>query len=139
MSWIGFALLSAIGAALVAVFGKIGIKHVDTTLATTVRAVIMAVFLVVVAALLGKGKLLGTIDRHALVYIILSGVAGALSWIGYFMALRLGPTSAVAAIDRTSVVMVFILATVFLSEKFTWGHAAGALLVALGAILMSLK
>lgn len=137
--WIWYAVLSAAAAALVAIFGKLGVSKIDTTLATSVRAVIMAVFLVLVSSALGKAKLLGTIDRQALLYIVLSGIAGALSWLAYFLALRHGPASAVAAIDRTSVVFVFILAVLFLAEKFTWVHAAGAFFVVGGAILLSLK
>ena len=75
-TWILLALLSAASAALVAIFGKIGIQHVDTTLATAVRAVIMAVVLVAVSFSLGKWKLLDTLDNKALVYIALSGLAG---------------------------------------------------------------
>ncbi len=140
-NWIIYALLSALFAALVAVFGKIGIsKNIDTTLATTVRAVIMAVFLVAVSAGLGKSNLLGAItgDNRALVFIAFSGIAGALSWLFYFLALNTGPASAVAALDRTSVVFVFLLAVLFLSEKFVWKSALGAAVVVLVAILMIL-
>ncbi len=139
MSWIVYALLSAAFAALVAIFGKIGISKVDTTLATTVRAIIMALFFIIVALILNKEKLIGTIDRHAFLFILLSGLAGAVSWLFYFLALKNGPTSAVAAIDRTSVAIVFILAVLFLGEKFHLRSAAGAVLVVAGAILMSLK
>ncbi|MBI5405161.1 MAG: EamA family transporter [Candidatus Kerfeldbacteria bacterium] len=139
MTWSFYAVLSAAFAALVAVFGKIGISKVDTTLATTIRALIMAGFFVIVALAMSKGKLIGTIDRHALLFIVLSGLAGALSWLFYFMALKAGPTSAVAAIDRTSVAIVFILAVLFLGEKFQLRTAAGAMLVVGGAILMTLK
>src|SRR5687767_13194455 len=106
MGWIFFALLAAAFAALVAVFGKIGIQNVDSTLATTVRAVIMAAFLAIVAGVLGKAKLLSTIDNRALTFIALSGIAGALSWLAYFVALKTGPAPAVAPLDRLSVVFV---------------------------------
>lgn len=138
-SWIIFAILSAVSAALVAVFGKIGIANLDSTLATTVRAVIMAVFLVFVALLLGKAPLLHTINSKALLFIILSGIAGALSWLFYFFALRMGPASGVAALDRLSVVFVLILALLFLGEHLTWKSGLGAALLTIGAILMSLK
>ena len=136
--WILYSLLSAISAGAVAIFGKIGISKVDSTLATTVRAIIMAIFLVSTCLALGKFNLIKTIDNKALLFITLSGIAGAISWIFYFLALKNGPTSAVSAIDKTSVVFVFIFAIFFLSEKFTWLKALGALLVALGAIAMSL-
>lgn len=139
MHWVLYAILSAVTAAAVAIFGKIGISKIDTTLATTVRAVIMAVFFIIVALSLNKEKLLGTIDRHAFLFIALSGLAGAISWLFYFLALKNGPASGVAALDRTSVAMVFILALLFLGEKFHMRSAIGAVLVVGGAILMSLK
>ncbi len=137
MTWIPYAVGSAFFAALVAIFGKIGISKVDTTLATTVRAVMMATFLVIVAAALQKSKLLGTIDRRALLFIVLSGLAGAISWLFYFFALKNGPASGVAAIDRTSVAIVFVLALLLLGEKFHPATAVGAVLVVIGAVLMS--
>lgn len=139
MSWIVYALLSAVAAAMVAIFGKIGISKVDSTLATSVRAVVMAILLVLFALMLHKEKLIGTIDRHALLFIVLSGAAGAASWLFYFFALKNGPVNGVAALDRTSVVMVFLLALLFLGQKFEWRTALGAVFVVGGAILMSLK
>lgn len=137
-TWIFYALGSAVSAGLVAIFGKIGISKVDSTLATTVRAIIMAVFLACVCIGFGKWNLVKTIDNKAFLYIALSGIAGAVSWLFYFFALKNGPTSAVAAIDKTSIVFVFVFATFFLADKFTWLKALGAVLVALGAIVMSL-
>ncbi|MEX2033452.1 MAG: EamA family transporter [Candidatus Colwellbacteria bacterium] len=137
--WIIYALLAAAFAALVAIFGKIGLANIDTTLATTVRAVIMAGFLIIVSLFLGKSSLLGGITSKPLFFIAASGVAGALSWLFYFSALKHGPASAVAALDRLSVVFVLILAILFLGEHFTWKSALGATLVTAGAILMSIR
>lgn len=138
-AWILFAILSAAFAALVAIFGKIGISGLDSTLATTVRAVIMAIFLVAVSLLLGKARLLDTISSKALLFIIFSGIAGAVSWLFYFLALKFGPTSGVAALDRLSVVFVLILAVLFLGESLTWKSGIGAAMLTAGAILMSIK
>lgn len=138
-TWIIFALLSAFFAALVAIFGKIGIQQVDSTLATTVRSVVMAGFLVITSLILGKASLIGTIDKKALLYIVLSGIAGALSWIAYFIALKQGPATPVAALDRTSVVFVLLFSVLFLSEQLTWRTGLGAAFVALGAALMVIK
>jgi len=137
-SWIFYAICSALFASLVAIFGKIGLRDVDSTLATTVRAVVMAAFLIGVSFALGKSSLLGTIGNKTFLFIVFSGIAGALSWLFYFFALKYGPASGVAAIDRTSVVFVLVLAVLFLGESLTWKSVSGALLVALGAILMSL-
>jgi transporter family protein len=135
--WIVYALLAAFFAALVAIFGKIGVRDVDTTLATAVRAVIMAVFLGAAAALLGKLGGLDEIPGRAFVFIVLSGLAGAASWLFYFLALKHGPATGVAALDRLSVVLVFVLAVVFLGEALTWKAALGAVLVVAGAILLT--
>ncbi len=138
MSWIIFALLSAITAALVAIFGKIGVSGIDTTLATTVRAIIMALFLIIVSFTLGKFQFLNTINNKALGYIVLAGISGALSWLFYFLALKFGPASGVAALDRLSVVFVLIFSVLFLAEKLTAYKLLGAILITLGAILMIL-
>lgn len=137
--WVIFAILSAVFAALVAIFGKVGISGIDTTLATTIRAIIMAVFLVLLTLIFGKFEHLNTFGSKAMVFIVLSGIAGALSWLFYFFALKNGPASGVAALDRLSVVFVLIFAVLFLSEKFGVKSLLGVVLFALGAILMSLN
>lgn len=133
--WIILAVLSAFFAALVAIFGKIGLTKIEPTLATAVRAVVMTAFLAVVV--LADRKMLNGLsqfDTKAWVFIILSGVAGALSWLSYFTALKLGPVSSVAALDRTSLVFVFILALLFLGEEFSLKVAIGVILMTIGAI-----
>lgn len=138
MQWILYALLSAVFASMVAIFGKIGLKDVDSTLATTIRALVMAVFLLVVSLSLGKAPLLTTFDSKTVGYIALSGIVGALSWLFYFFALKHGPASAVASLDRLSIVFVFVFAIIILGETFTWMKLGGILLIALGAVLMIL-
>lgn len=131
-----FALIGAGFAALVAIFAKIGLEGVDTTFATTLRAIVMAVFLIVVALSLGKFDLGNLPPGKALFFIALSGIAGALSWLAMFAALKLGPAPGVSAIDRTSVIFVLIFSILFLGTQFTWKAAFGALLIAAGAILL---
>lgn len=138
MQWVIYALGSAGFAALVAILGKIGLKSVDSTLATTVRAVVMALFLVGVALSLGKFSQLHTITSKPLLFIILSGVAGALSWLCYFYAIKVGPVHGVVGIDKLSVPFAIILAALFLSEALTLKTSLGALLIALGALLVAL-
>lgn len=103
-NWFFYALGSAVFAALVAIFGKIGLKDIDSTLATTIRASVMALFLVIVALSLKKFSGIETLYGKPIIFIILSGIAGALSWLLYFFAIKTGPVSGVVAIDRTSVV-----------------------------------
>ena len=138
--WIFYALLSALTAALVAIFAKAGLREVDPTLATTLRSLIMAAFLLLVSWGLGKFQDFSISGLHikAWGFLILAGLAGASSWLFYFLALKEGRASAVVAIDRLSIVFVILLATVFLSETLTWRTITGGLLVVLGAIMISL-
>lgn len=143
--WILFASLSAITAALVAIFGKLGLSQsINPTIATTVRSIIMAVFLVTTVGVLISIKKLDGFSLSAFgardwLLIILSGVAGALSWLFYFVALKQGPASSVAAVDRLSVVFVVLLATIFLGESLGWKAFLGAGIMMLGAFLITLK
>ena len=139
--WILFALLSASTAALVAIFGKLGLKQADPTLATTLRGLIMAACLVCVSLVLGKfhGFTTATLSGRDWALLVLAALSGAFSWLFYFVALQAGPATAVAAIDRLSLVMVVVLATLFLGEVWTWRLGLGALLMVGGAILVSWK
>jgi len=136
--WLLYALLSAVFAALVAIFGKIGLGKIDTTLATTVRAAVMFLLLLAAALAMGKMSGIGSIRGRAALYIILSGMAGAASWLCYFLALKLGRASHVAAVDRFSVVLVIIMAALFLGEKAAWKDWVGVGLLTVGAILIAL-
>jgi bacterial/archaeal transporter family protein len=140
-TWLIYALLSAVFAALVAIFGKVGLQGLDSTTATAVRAVVMAIFLVAVVLVLGKGNLVGAIagNSDAMKFIVLSGVAGALSWLFYFLALQKGTVSQVVPVDRSSVVFALLLAFMFLGEKLSLQSAAGAALIVIGAILVALS
>lgn len=134
--WLLFAILSALFASMVAILGKIGIAGIDSTLATTIRAVIMAAFLVMVSLFLGKLELIGAVGARPLKFIILSGIAGALSWLFYFSALKFGLASRVATVDRLSVIFVVLLAAVFLGESLTLKSIIGVSLLTIGAIIM---
>ncbi len=137
--WVFLAILSSLTAALVAIFGKLGLKHIDTTLATTIRSLVMAVFLLSTSLILGKWHSFNSqhLSTKDWLLIILSGVAGALSWLFYFLALKKGAAAGVAAIDRLSVIWVVMLAALFLGEKFGWRGALGSILMVLGAVLIS--
>lgn len=138
--WLVFALLSAATASLVAIFGKIGLQGIDTNTATAVRAVIMALFLLGVVIAQGKiaqvSMVLG--NSKALLFIVLSGMAGAISWLFYFLALKLGKVYQVAPIDRLSMVFAMVLAGIILEEKVSLKAAIGAALMVLGAIFITL-
>jgi transporter family protein len=138
LSWLALSLLSAFFAALVAIFGKLGIEKTDTTLATMVRAGFMLLALFLVSSATGKLSGLAAIGRKEMLFIALAGLAGALSWICYFAALRLGKATNVAVVDRLSVVFVLVFAAAFLGEKMAWKSILGVLLMLGGAILVAL-
>ena len=139
--WLIYAFFSSITAALVAIFAKIGLKDIDSTLATTIRAIIMALFLFVVSFSLKKfeGFSINSLSSRDWLLIILAGISGALSWLVYFLALKYGLVSKVVAIDRMSLGFAIILAALFLGEALGWKSVLGAALMVLGAILITLK
>jgi len=136
-NWVVLGLLSAAFAALVAIFGKIGLSNVDSITATAVRSVIMAIVVVAAVVLTGRTSYLGQIQGNALLWIALSGAAGAASWMAYFAAIQIGQTSGVAALDRLSIVFVVVLAGLFLGEGFSWEKLVGAGLITAGALLIA--
>ncbi|MFQ0994522.1 EamA family transporter [Gilliamella sp. BG2] len=139
-AWLIYALLSAITAASVAILGKIGLQHLDANTATAIRAVVMAIFLVGVVVVQGKLNLINTFfnDKKALLIIALSGIAGALSWLFYFMAIKEGKVSQVAPIDKLSVVFAVVFAAVLFGEKISLLAGIGVAMIAAGAILVAL-
>lgn len=139
--WLLYALLSAIFAAGVAIVAKLGLKNIDSTLATTIRSLVMAGFLIVVSFSLKKfqGFNFNSLSHKDWLLIIASGIFGAMSWLFYFFALKNGPVIPVAAIDKLSLAFVAILALLFLGEGFSIKVLAGVLLMVIGAVLISIK
>jgi transporter family protein len=136
MSWIGWALLSAVFAATTALLAKVGVAHVDSNLATAIRTSVVVVFAWGIALALGKHGELRQLDRRTCLFLALSGLATGLSWLCYFRALQLGPASRVAPLDKLSVPLVMVFAWLLLGEKLTAGAIAGGLLIAAGAVVM---
>ena len=137
MGWLGYAALSAVLAGLVAIFGKMGVRGIDNTVATTVRAAIMFVFLLSVALARGSLGTVRDIDRRALLFIALSGLAGAGSWLCYFRALQLGDALRVAPIDRLSGAVTLVLAVLLLHERAPLGAWLGTALMVAGAVIVA--
>ncbi|ARC83571.1 eamA-like transporter family protein [Clostridium argentinense CDC 2741] len=139
--WIVYSLLSAIFAALVAIFGKIGLAKLDANSATAIRAIVMAIFTTLVVFFQGKFSEVSKIleDKRALLFIVFSGIAGALSWIFYFTAIKTGKVAEVSVLDKTSAVMAAILAFLILGEKINKTSILGLALMTIGAILVVLK
>jgi len=135
MWWI-YALLSALFAALTAIFAKIGIKSVDTDLATAIRTVIILILAWGIALFKGSISTINILTRQNILFLCLSGIATGLSWIFYFKALQLGKVSQVAPVDKMSVAIAIILAVVFLGEPLTMKAAIGSLLIIAGTFIL---
>ena len=138
MTWVGWALLSAVFAAATALLAKVGVAHVDSNLATAVRTTVVVAFAWGIALALGKHNELRALDRRTLLFLTLSGLATGLSWLCYFRALHLGPASRVAPLDKLSVPLVMIFAWLMLGEKLTAPALIGGLLITAGAVVMVL-
>lgn len=137
-SYIFYAILSAFFASLVAIFGKIGIKGVDSNLAVAIRTVIIVGFAWIIVFIQGNASEIFKISKFSYTFIILSAIATGLSWLFYYKALQLGEASRVAPIDKLSVALTVIMAFVFLGEKATPGNVIGGVLVASGVLVTAL-
>jgi len=137
MWWI-YALLSAVFAALTAIFAKIGIKGVDTNLATAIRTVVIVILAWAIVLFKGNPNING-LSKTNWTFLVLSGVATGLSWIFYFKALQIGKVEQVAPLDKLSVPLAIILATIFLGEKLTLKDSIGALLIISGTFVLIFK
>lgn len=138
MSWISYALLSAFFAALTAILAKIGIKDVNSNLATAIRTVVILAFAWGIVWYQGTVKQLFTLSRFSLIFLVLSGFATGASWLFYFRALQMGNASQVAPIDKLSIVITVLLSAVILQEHLTPFVIIGVLLMAAGAVFVSL-
>lgn len=138
MNWLGYALLSAFFAAVTAILAKIGVKDVNSNLATAIRTVVILLFAWGIVYFQGLHKEFNTISRTSLIFLILSGIATGLSWLFYFRALQLGDASRVSPIDKLSLVLTIILAVLILREKVTVMVVLGAILMTIGTIMIGL-
>jgi transporter family protein len=163
MSWIGWAILSAVFAAATALLAKVGVAHVDSNLAMALRTSVVVVFAWAIvfafahpeigspsgsissgAATAATGFAHGawaeirSLDRRTLLFLALSGLATGLSWLCYFRALQLGPASRVAPLDKLSVPLVILFAWLLLGEKLTPPTLIGGLLITAGAVVIAM-
>src|ERR1700761_6707689 len=135
MWWI-YALLSALFAALTAIFAKIGIKGVDTDLATAIRTVFILILAWALVFIKGSSHGISSLNKTNWIFLILSGCATGLSWICYFKALQLGEVSYVEPVDKLSVALAIILAAVFLGESITLKTGIAAALIISGTLVL---
>jgi transporter family protein len=137
MSWVFWAILSAVFAAATALLAKVGVSGIDSNLATAIRTSVILVFTWAIALSLEKHHALAEISRRSWIFLVLSGVCTGLSWLCYFRALQIGPASSVAPVDKLSVVLVILGAWLFLGEQLTPLKVGGASLIAIGAAVLA--
>lgn len=137
MTWYIAAFLSAIFAALTAILAKIGIKNVDSNLATAIRTTVILLFTWGIVFFQGSQHSIGQISKNSFIFLILSGIATGLSWLFYFYALKVGEASKVVPIDKLSLVITIILAGIILQEKISLQVILGSILMTIGAIVVA--
>jgi transporter family protein len=137
MSWIVWALLSAVFAAGTALLAKVGVKDIDSNLATAIRTSVVFVFAWAIALGMNLHRGLGLIERRSWLFLVLSGLCTGASWLCYFRALQMGPVSGVAPIDKLSVAIVIVCGWLFFGESMTVTKAIGGGLITLGALVLA--
>jgi len=138
-AWVYWAILSAVFAALTAIFAKIGIQGVDSDLATLVRTAIILVVLSAFIGFAGKWSNPFTLPAKTWLFLGLSGLATGVSWVCYFRALQMGEASKVAPIDKLSVVLVAVFAVAFLGERPSIRDWTGIIMVASGVLVLAFR
>lgn len=138
-NWVVWALLSAVFAALTAIFAKVGLDRIDADYATLVRTVVILLVLTVFVVATGKWQDPRMLSTKALGFLLLSGLATGASWVCYFRALKVGEAAKVAPVDKLSVILVAIFAVLFLHERPSWGGWLGIGLVGAGVAIISLN
>ena len=137
--WFYWALLSAVFAALTAIFAKLGLAGIDSDFATLVRTVVILVTLTGFVWVTGKWSDPFALQGKTWLFLVLSGLATGASWVCYFRALQMGDASKVAPVDKLSLVLVAVFATLFLHERPTPREWVGILLVGAGVLILGFK
>ena len=137
-TWQLWAVLSAIFAALTAIFAKVGVANINSDLATFIRTCVILLTLALIVYATGQFQNPTSISPRTYLFLVLSGLATGASWLCYFRALKLGNASQVAPVDKLSVVLVAIFGALLLGEKLTMLNWLGVALIALGAVMVAL-
>jgi transporter family protein len=138
-SWQAWALLSAVFAALTAIFAKVGVENINPDLATFIRTIVVLVSFALLLFATGQFVTPNAVSAKTWLFLVLSGLATGASWLCYFRALKLGPATLVAPIDKLSVVLVALFAFVFLGERPSATGWLGIALISAGAILLVVR
>ena len=139
LEWQFWAVLSACFAALTAIFGKIGVENIDSNFATLIRTVLILAILALIVISTGGYQPLASISRKTYIFLGLSGLATGASWLCYYRALKLGPASGVAPIDKLSVVIVALVSVAVLGERLEVKNWIGIAMITTGAILVAVR
>ena len=139
MTWVAWALLSALFAAFTAILAKLGVEQLDPNVATAIRTSVVVVFTWIFAFVFRQPGSFAVTTHKAWLFLILSGLGTGLSWLCYFRAFQLGPASRVAPIDKLSVALVILLSVFFLGERLTAGKIIGGALIVAGAITIAVE
>ncbi|ABS14595.1 MULTISPECIES: EamA family transporter [Brucella/Ochrobactrum group] len=138
-SWQFWALMSAVFAALTAIFAKVGIQGINSDFATLVRTLVIIGALCLFLTVTGQWQKPGEISGKSWLFLVLSGLATGASWLAYFRALQIGDASRVAPIDKLSVVLVALFGAAFLGERMSTLNWFGILLIGCGVVLVALR
>jgi len=138
-SWQVWAVLSAVFAALTAIFAKVGVEDINPDLATFLRTIIVLISFALILFATGQLRNPGAISAKTWLFLVLSGLGTGASWLCYFRALKLGPATLVAPIDKLSVVLVALFGVIFLGERPSFNGWIGIVLIAAGAVLIAIK
>ncbi len=137
--WLVYALLSALFAALTAIFAKIGVANVNSNLATGIRTIVVLIMIWSIIMARGDSKGIGELSKQNIIFLIISGIATGLSWIFYFKALQIGNVTQVAPVDKLSIALTIILAVTFLGESLSLKTSIGAGFIIVGTLILAWK
>jgi bacterial/archaeal transporter family protein len=135
MPWLFYALMSAAAWALTAILAKLGVQGVPSTLATAIRTMVVLIAAWLMVSALHEQRAMPALSTRSVVFLVLSGLATAAAWFAYLRALQLGPASRVAPIDKLSLPVTILFATIWVGEPLTWRVGVGVVLVTVGALL----
>lgn len=137
--WVIYALLSALFAALTAIFAKLGVAHVNTNLATGIRTIVILLMVWTIVMVRNEAKDITALSKQNVLFLVLSGLATGMSWLFYFKALQIGKVQQVASVDKLSLAITIILSILFLKEPLTWKTSIGAGLIIVGTLIVISK
>jgi transporter family protein len=136
--WLIYALGAAFFAGITAVLGKVGVENINSNLATFIRTVVIIVVSGVLITARSEWQRIDKLSLKTLIFLVLSGIATGFSWLCYYKALKLGPVSKVAPVDKLSIVFAILLSVIFLGESLSWQVLLGGTCIMAGSLIIIL-